>query len=70
VNRGAGSWLSGLFAGKGHEAWVVVDIEGGVDWEILCALLERPDLAATEPKEAARLEPELRQTLGIAHGTR
>jgi crotonobetainyl-CoA:carnitine CoA-transferase CaiB-like acyl-CoA transferase len=63
VNGVAGSWLAGLFPGLGHEAWVVVDLEDGVDWSALCALLERPDLAASTADDAARLEPDLRQAL-------
>ena len=63
VNRVAGSWLSGLFAGMGYEAWLAVDIEDGEDWAVLCEFLERPDLATMSSEEAARLEPELRRAL-------
>jgi crotonobetainyl-CoA:carnitine CoA-transferase CaiB-like acyl-CoA transferase len=62
-NRVPGSWLSGLFASRGVDAWLAVDIEDGADWAVLCDLLDRPDLAASGSAHALKLEPELRDVL-------
>ena len=64
VNRSHGSWLSGVFPSRGYDQWLAVDIEDGSDWEILCGVLERPDLEAKERDQACALEPQLSEALG------
>jgi len=63
-NRSQGSWLSGVFPSRGYDQWLAVDIEDGPDWEILCGVLERPDLQAGERDQASALEPQLSEALG------
>jgi crotonobetainyl-CoA:carnitine CoA-transferase CaiB-like acyl-CoA transferase len=63
VNHVPGSWLSGVFPAMGSDAWLALDVEDGSDWAVLCRLLERPDLAATDAELAARLEPELSEAV-------
>ncbi len=63
-NRSRGSWLSGVFPSRGYDQWLAVDIEDGSDWEILCGVLERPDLGATERDGASALEERLSEALG------
>ncbi len=63
-NRSPGSWLSGVFASRGYDQWLAVDVEDGSDWETLCAVLERPDLRAAERDHASELEPQLADALG------
>lgn len=63
-NRIPGSWLSGLFAGRGDDAWLAVDLEDGGDWNALCTYLDRPDLVTACRDDAERLEPQLREALG------
>ncbi len=62
-NRVSGSWLSGVFRTLGQDAWLAVDIEDGEDWSGLCRFLERPELIARDAEQAAKQEPELRQSL-------
>ncbi len=62
-NRVPGSWLSGLFASKGDDAWLAVDLEDKDDWNAMCSFLNRADLMVVDAASAERLEPELRRAL-------
>ncbi len=59
-----GSWLSGIFPSNGADQWLAVDIEDRSDWQQLCEVLQRPDLAAYERVHAETLEPQLSEALG------
>jgi crotonobetainyl-CoA:carnitine CoA-transferase CaiB-like acyl-CoA transferase len=63
ANRVPGSWLSGVFASVGYDAWLAVEIENAEDWQVLCEFLERPDLTVTAPDKAEHLEAELTEAL-------
>ena len=47
-NTSPGSLLSAVLPCRGDDEWVAIDIEDPPDWNSLCALLERPDLAIAE----------------------
>ncbi|QPG67714.1 MULTISPECIES: CaiB/BaiF CoA-transferase family protein [Mycobacteriaceae] len=36
----------GLFPGAGDDAWIAVTVRDNADWSALCAVIDRPDLAA------------------------
>jgi crotonobetainyl-CoA:carnitine CoA-transferase CaiB-like acyl-CoA transferase len=38
------STLSGVYRSTGADAWVAVDVEDLSDWNVLCTVLDRPDL--------------------------
>jgi benzylsuccinate CoA-transferase BbsF subunit len=63
VNRVPGSWLSGIFPSMGHDAWLALDVEDEADWAVLCRVLERSDLLASDGGHAAELEPLLRSAV-------
>lgn len=43
----------GLFRADGDDAWLAVTVRGDADWQALCGVLDRPDLAA-DPDLATR----------------
>jgi crotonobetainyl-CoA:carnitine CoA-transferase CaiB-like acyl-CoA transferase len=59
ANRVPGSWLSGIYQCAGIDQWLAVDIEDGSDWNLLCELLDRPELRADDEQQARGLEPQL-----------
>jgi crotonobetainyl-CoA:carnitine CoA-transferase CaiB-like acyl-CoA transferase len=59
-----GSWLSGVFATRGHDQWLAIDLEDHSDWDILCSFLGRPELQTSDRDQAALLEPQLSEALG------
>jgi crotonobetainyl-CoA:carnitine CoA-transferase CaiB-like acyl-CoA transferase len=77
-NEVPGSYLSGVFAAAGQDAWLAVELEDASDWDAAAALLGVPELslgAPDPPPEAA--VPELKkviaawaQTLTPAQGAR
>ena len=62
-NRAPGSWLSGVFAALGYDAWLAVDVEDADDWNALCTFLDRGDLMTVERKRAEELESGLREAV-------
>ncbi len=43
-NEVPGALLSGVFACRGSDAWVAIELEDEADWETMCDCLERDDL--------------------------
>jgi benzylsuccinate CoA-transferase BbsF subunit len=68
-NRVPGSWLSGIVPSQGEDRWLAFDIEDAADWQILCHVLERPELVTEDPDLARELDGELRQALAEWAGT-
>ncbi len=54
-----GSWFTGVYQCLGHDAWLAIELEDGDDWAALCRFLDRPDLHADTPEQAATLEGDL-----------
>jgi len=44
-NEVPGAMLSGVFPCRGDDEWLAVELEDLADWEVACALLDRPDLS-------------------------
>lgn len=47
-----GSLFTGVFACRGHDRWLAVELEDLDDWTSLCALLERGDLRIERERDA------------------
>ncbi|MEU4244539.1 CoA transferase [Actinoplanes sp. NPDC026619] len=52
-NEVPGSPLSGVFACRGHDEWLAVELEDDEDWRLACALLGEPALAERWGEPAA-----------------
>jgi len=52
-NDVAGSLVSGVYRAVGHDAWVAIELEEVDDWNRACSVLERDDLIARVPADAA-----------------
>jgi crotonobetainyl-CoA:carnitine CoA-transferase CaiB-like acyl-CoA transferase len=58
-NAVPGSWLSGVFAAAGRDAWLAVELEDAADWDAAAGLLGVPELNSTgngPPAETAVAE--------------
>ncbi len=62
-NRVPGAWFSGVFPARGHDAWLAIELEDAEDWQVLCRVLDRPDLSTADPDEAAARDGTLEAAL-------
>lgn len=53
ANEVPGSALSTVVRCRGEDAWLAVELEDLADWQTMCGLLERDDLAVEEPSGIA-----------------
>jgi crotonobetainyl-CoA:carnitine CoA-transferase CaiB-like acyl-CoA transferase len=67
-NVGPGDAPRGLYRCAGEDEWCVVDIRGDRDWERLCRLIGRPELAAEARYQTAAARVEHRHEVDDAVG--
>jgi crotonobetainyl-CoA:carnitine CoA-transferase CaiB-like acyl-CoA transferase len=63
VNVVPGSLFTGVFPALGHDRWLAVELEDLDDWNGLCRVIERSDLAAADLGDVAKHRAALHDAL-------
>jgi crotonobetainyl-CoA:carnitine CoA-transferase CaiB-like acyl-CoA transferase len=64
VNAVPGSVLTGVYPALGHDRWLALELEDLDDWNVLCRVIERSDLAAKDLDDVEAHRAALHDALG------